>query len=386
MKSSKEIACEYKDALVEYRRKLHASPELTNREYNTHAWILGQMKQFGIPVKSGISGNSVVAYIDSGRPGKCIAFRADIDALPIQEMNDVPYKSTVPDVMHACGHDAHTAILMCLANALADNNDLINGKVVFLFQQAEEGGDGAETLVKDGALDGVDRIFALHVDSGSPVGTITTGAGVQYASNESFSIEITGRGTHGATPHNGIDPITAGCSIISEIYLIKSKLIDPLEQFVINVCQFTAGKAANVVPEKALIRGTVRCFSNAVRQNIKSHIQSICKSIGEMKGCSCEVRYDHSVPVVINSEDETTLVTEAIAGLGYTVFDNQPPKTVSEDFACMLEKVPGCIFGLGSGNIERGITAPHHSPLFDIDEDCLLIGLESMLEIYRRAV
>jgi amidohydrolase len=385
MKQLQEIARGYKEKLVEYRRYLHAHPELTNQEVETSAWIRKMLYDHNIPIRDGIRGNSVVAYIEGGVPGPCIAFRADMDALPVQEMNDVPYKSTVPGVMHACGHDAHTAILMCLAQALAENREMIKGKVIFLFQQAEEGGRGGEKLVQDGALDGVDRAFALHVGPNSPVGTITTGIGVQNASSDTFSIEITGKGTHGALPHEGIDPITTGCTIVSEINLIKSKFINPMEQFVVNVCQFSAGQAENVVPEKAVIKGTVRCFSESVRQTVAYHIKNISQSICTMRGCSCEIAYHFNMPCVVNSEMETMLVMEAVREQGYTVNRSQMPQMVSEDFAYILQKVPGCMFGLAAGNAEKGIAAPNHSPYFDIDEDCLLVGLESMLSIYRKA-
>jgi amidohydrolase len=386
MKKPKVISNEYKKKLVEYRRYLHAQPELTNQELNTSAWIKDKLKEYNIPIKNEIRGNSVVAYIKSSVPGPCIAFRADMDALPIQEMNDVPYKSTNPGVMHACGHDAHTAILMCLAQAFADNQDIIKGKVLFLFQQAEEGGGGAEKLLQDGVLNGVDSVFALHVGPNFPVGTIATGVGVQNASSDSFCIEITGRGTHGATPHEGIDPISTGCTIISEMNLIKSKMINSLEPFVVNVCQFTSGQAANIVPEKAVIKGTVRCFNESVRHKIESYVRNISQSICNMKGCSCEILYDCITPSVINAEKETKLVIEAISAQGYTVLDHQPPQLVSEDFAYLSERVPGCIFGLGAGNVNKGIIAPPHSPRFDIDEDCLVVGLESMLSVYQKAI
>ena len=385
MKSLEEISGGYKEKLVEYRRYLHAHPELTNQEFSTSDWIRKMLYDHNIPIKDGIRGNSVVAYIESGIPGPCIAFRADMDALPVQEMNDVPYKSTIPGVMHACGHDAHTAILMCLAQALAENREMIKGKVMFLFQQAEEGGRGGEKLVQDGALDGVDSAFALHVGPNSPVGTITAGVGVQNASSDAFCIEIIGKGTHGALPHEGIDPITTGCTIVSEMNLIKSKLINPIEQFVVNVCQFSAGQAENIVPEKAVIKGTVRCFSESVRQKVAYHIKNISQSICNMRGCSCEIIYDFCIPGVVNAEKETKLVIEAVREQGYTVNQSQIPQMVSEDFAYILQKVPGCMFSLAAGNTEKGITAPNHSPYFDIDEDCLLVGLESMLSIYRKA-
>lgn len=386
MNRPKEISKEYKAKLIDYRRHLHTNPEITNQEFKTCAWIKDKLKESNIQTKEGIRENSVVAYIEGNVPGPCIAFRGDMDALPLQELNDVPYKSSNPGVMHACGHDAHTAILMGLAQAFAENKDMIKGKVVFLFQQAEEGGKGGEKLVQDGALDGVDRVFALHVVPNIPVGTTALGIGVQNASADLFSIEITGKGTHGATPQEGIDPITTGCSIISEIYMIKSKLISPMEPFVINICQFTSGQAGNVVPEKALIQGTVRCFNESVRIEVEALIRKICDSICGMRGCTCEINYNHITPCVVNSEKEAKLVIEAISGQGYTVFNQNSPQMVSEDFAYLSQKVPGCIFGLGAGNVSKGIVEPPHSPRFNIDEDCLQVGLESMLAIYEKAI
>ena len=246
MKTPKEVSASYSDKLVEYRRFLHAYPELTNEERETSAWIREKLRKSCVTVREGISGNSVVGLIDGEPGGPCVAFRGDMDALPIRETNDVPYRSTADGIMHACGHDAHTAILLCLAEALAANRELVKGRVVFLFQQGEEGGGGAEKLVAEGATDGVDCAFGLHVGNAIPVGTICMSAGTQTASSDSFVIRIHGRGTHGATPHLGVNPIAAGCAIVTELGQLRSRLIDPLEPCVVSVCQFTSGNTANV--------------------------------------------------------------------------------------------------------------------------------------------
>lgn len=378
----KTIASEYALTLSEYRRYLHMHPEPTNKEYNTSVWIKAKLRESNIPFKDGIRGNSVVAYIDGGRPGPCIAFRGDMDALPIEECNNVPYKSTNPGVMHACGHDAHTAILLCLAQLFSANRDIIKGRVVFLFQEAEEGGGGAERLVSDGAMEGIDKVFALHVAPELSVGTVSLSAGVQNASSDTFSIEITGKGTHGATPHLGIDPITTGCTIVTELSLIRSKLFDALEPFLINVCQFTSGYADNVAPETAVIKGTVRCLSEELRSQVQSHIERISRSVCSMKGCKCSITYNRVAPVLINSKEEAELAAKAISECGYTVESLAAPRLIAEDFACLLKEAPGCIFALGCGNADKGLTASLHSPNFDMDEACLQVGLECMLAIY----
>ncbi len=236
--------------------------------------------------------------------------------------------------------------------------------------------------MRDGAMAGVDKVFALHVAPDLPTGTLSLSAGVQNASSDTFCIELTGKGTHGATPQNGIDPITTGCTLVSELYLIPSKLFNALETILINVCQFTSGHAANVVPETAVIKGTVRCLNEEVRKKVEANILRISESVCSMKGCKYSFSYHKNAPVLINSKKEAELAAEAISSSGYIVEELKAPRLVSEDFACLLNEAPGCIFALGCGNAEKGIASSLHSPYFDMDEDCLQIGLECMLAIY----
>ena len=383
-----QIAEPYREKLVQYRRHLHAHPELSFHETETSAWIKDRLSAAGIDILPGITGNSVVGVIDSGIPGPCIAFRTDFDALPIQEDVDVPYKSQVPNVMHACGHDAHTAILLCLAEVFAANRDLIqHGSVRFLFQQAEEVmPGGAFYLVKDGIMKDVDRIFGLHISNMYETGTLACTAGPTLAAVSNFEIVIKGQTGHAAFPHKAVDTITPGCAIISELNQLVTKSTSAQETLVINVTQFIAGDQTpvNVVPGIAVLRGTIRTHNNTLFREMQKKVGEVAEAVCAMKGCTCEYHCDSGYPAVINTIEETKMAWDAIQELGYHAV-TAPANMGGEDFAYYLLEKPGCYLKLGVANAAKGITVLPHNCRFTLDEDAMIIGLKTFLATYLNA-
>lgn len=380
-----QIAEPYREKLVQYRRHLHENPELSFQEVHTSAWIKEHLQNAGIDLLPGISGNSVVGVIDSGLPGPCIAFRADIDALPIQEEIEVPYKSKVPNVMHACGHDAHTAILLCLAEAFSANRDLIKrGSIRFLFQQAEEVmPGGASYLVKDGVMKDVDRIFALHISNMYETGTIACTCGPTLAATSNFEIVIKGQSGHAAFPHKAVDTITPGCAIISELNQLITKATSAQETLVVNVTQFIAGDKTpvNVVPDTAILRGTIRTHNNTLFHEMQKKVGEVASAVCAMKGCACEYHCDAGYPAVINTAEETQMAWNAIQEMGYQAV-TAPANMGGEDFAYYLLEKPGCYLKLGVANAEKGITVLPHNCRFTLDEDAMLVGMKVLMATY----
>lgn len=383
-----QIAESYREKLVRYRRHLHENPELSFQETNTAAWLRERLQDAGIGLLPGVSGNSVVAEIDSGVPGPCVAFRADIDALPIQEETGLPFQSKVPNVMHACGHDAHTAILLCLAEAMAANRQLVQrGKIRFFFQQAEElMPGGARQLVQDGMMRDVDRIFGLHISNMYETGTLACTSGPTLAGVSNFEITIKGQSGHAAFPHKAVDPITAGCAVISELAQLITKRTSALETLVVNVTQFIAGDKTpvNVVPETAVLRGTIRTHNNDLFYDTQKKVGEIAAAVCAAKGCECTYTCDKGYPAVINTEAETKMAWDAIQAMGYHAV-TAPANMGGEDFAYYLLEKPGCYIKLGVSNAAKGITVLPHNCRFDLDEDAMLVGLKVFMATYREA-
>ena len=310
----------YGEKLVAYRRHLHENPELSFHEEKTSAWIREHLEAAGVPLMPGISGNSVVGVIDSGIPGPCVAFRADIDALPIQEETGLPYSSKVPNVMHACGHDAHTAILLCLAEIIAANRQIVEkGSIRFIFQQGEEVmPGGAHQLVKDGVMKDVDCVFGLHISNLFETGTVACTAGPTLAAACYFKIAIKGQAGHAAFPHKAVDTITPGCAIINELSQLVTKGTSAQETLVVNVTRFIAGDKTplNVVPETAVLEGTIRAYNNELFRETQKKVGEIAQAVCAMKGCTCEYTCEDGYPAVINTEAETELAREAVREMG----------------------------------------------------------------------
>lgn len=367
--------------MVELRRYFHQHPELSFQEVHTPQKIAQFLTELGLEVKTGVGGRGVVGYIRGGKPGKTVALRADFDALPIQDEKNVPYKSTVDGVMHACGHDAHTATLLYVAKVLAEHKDELSGTVVLIHQFAEEiTPGGAISMIEDDCLEEVEAIFGTHLWSPLPIGTVGYNAGPFMAAADRFELEIIGKGGHGASPHETIDPIAIGTSIVQQLQQIVSRRINPLKPAVLTIASFHAGSAFNVIPSTASITGTVRTFDTDVQNQIITEMEKIIASTCENAGASYTFNYATGYPAVINHPEETMLLVrsaEKVVGADQTIHID--PSMGGEDFAYYLQKVPGTFFFTGAGNAEKGIIYPHHHGKFDIDEQAMLIAAKVLL-------
>jgi amidohydrolase len=361
------------EEMVVMRRYLHMNPELSFKEEKTAKYIVDFYADLGVDVRSGVGGNGVVARIKGGRPGKTVALRADFDALPIQDEKDVPYKSTVPGVMHACGHDGHTATLLQLAKAIHEMQEELAGEYVFIHQHAEEyAPGGAKPMIEDGCLDGVDVIFGTHLWSLTDAGTIEYRTGPTMAAADRFNITVQGAGGHGAAPHQTKDAIAIGAQLVTNLQQIVSRRVNPTESAVLSVGSFVAENAFNVIADSAKIGGTVRTFAPKIRDLMEREMKRVVDGTALANDCEIEFVYERGYPAVVNHEDETEFlksVAEKIQGVENVV--ETEPHMGGEDFAYYLEKVPGTFFFTGA---RPENPFPHHHPKFDFDENAMLIA------------
>jgi amidohydrolase len=369
--------------MVEWRRDFHMHPELSFEEERTPQKIAEYLTSLGIEVKTGVGGRGVVGIIRGGKPGKTIALRADFDALPIQDEKTVPYKSTVPGVMHACGHDGHTATLLGVAKVLSDNREHLNGNVVLLHQHAEEKAPGgAVQMIKDGALEGVDVVFGSHLMANSPFGTYAYRKGAMMAAADSFTINIQGKGGHGSSPHETVDPIVIGAQVVNQLQHLVSRQINPLKPAVVSVGSFHAGGASNVIADTAEITGTVRTFDPETRDYIEREMKTIVEGICAAFHATCQVTYSHGYPPVVNHEIETDVFVSVMKKhFPEEGLINIDPIMGSEDFGYFIQDKPGTFFFTGAGNEEIGACYPHHHPKFDFDERAMLLAGQAFLAI-----
>lgn len=364
------------DEMVTLRRDFHMYPELSFQEERTARVIAAYQRKLGLDVQTGVGGYGVVATLRGGKPGKTVAIRADFDALPIIEENDVPYKSKHDGVMHACGHDAHTAIVLGIAKALSSIKEELAGTVVFIHQHAEEQDPGgAKSMVEAGALAGVDAIFATHMENYIPVDYIWHSDQYILASSDDFKIELKGRGGHAAFPHDTTDIIAIGSQLVSNLQQIISRKIDPMKPAVLTIASFQAGKASNVISEKAVLEGTVRTFDKDVRLEIYNNIKQITEHTCKAFGADFDIDYMFGYPATKNDRTMNQLMVHAAK----SVLDEEniieiEPNMGAEDFSYFLNEVPGTYFFTGSANKEKGFVYPYHHPKFDIDEKALLNG------------
>lgn len=371
----------YED-MVATRRYLHQHPELSFKEEKTAAYIANTYEELGIPYEKNVGGNGVVATLKGGKPGKKIALRADFDALPIQEENDVPYKSTVPNVMHACGHDGHTATLLGIAKAAKSLQDQLPGTLVFVHQHAEEyAPGGAKPIIETGILDDVDAVFGTHLWSDTPLGTIETADKEFMAGADRFEIEIIGKGGHGAQPHQTKDAVLIGSQVVTALQQIISRRLDPLHTAVITVGTFEAGAAFNVIADSAKLTGTVRTFDTAVQEQIKMEIENVLKGITTANGASYKYEYIEGYPPVINHPAEAQLVLDASKEVREVQEANKVlPTMTGEDFSYYLHDKPGAFFFTGAKKEDHYY--PHHHPKFDFDERAMVIAAKTLLSTY----
>ena len=360
--------------IYSYRRDFHQYPELSFQEYRTAETISKHLESFGIEHRTGVGKTGVVGEIVFG-DGPTIALRADMDALPIQEVGDLKYKSKNEGVMHACGHDGHMAILLGAANVLSKNKKLKKGKVRFIFQPAEEGAGGARYMIKDGCLDQVDEIYGLHLWNYQPVGEIGVKNGPIMAAADMFDIIIKGKGGHGATPQGTVDAIVVASNLITMLQTIVSRNTNPLDNTVVTIGEINGGQNFNVIADEVRLTGTTRAYTENNRNMIKKRMQDIIDGVSKSFGAEIVLKYKEGYPPTVNHEDPTKLVLEASSmvvgkGAGYPYLSMG-----GEDFSYYLQKVPGCFFFVGSAPDKNNIlSTPHHCSHFDIDERSLLIG------------
>ncbi len=359
--------------MVVIRRHLHMHPELSFKEENTAKFIVDFYAQLGIEVQSGVGGNGVIARVKGGKPGKTVALRADFDALPIQDEKEVSYQSTVPGVMHACGHDGHTATLLQLAKAIHELQENLSGEYVFIHQHAEEfAPGGAKPMIEAGCLDGVDVIFGTHLWSLTDFGTIEYRVGPVMAAADRFDIIIQGAGGHGAAPHQTKDAVAIGAQLVTNLQQIVSRRVNPTESAVLSVASFIADNAFNVIADSAQLGGTVRTFNPEIRSLMESEIQRVVDGTALANDCKIELTYTRGYPTVVNHEAETIFlktIAQDVPGVEAVLETKQ--HMGGEDFGYYLEKVPGTFFFTGAKPDEP---YPHHHPKFDFDENAMLVA------------
>lgn len=366
--------------MVEIRRFLHQHPELSFQEKNTAAYIANYYKKIGIPVQEQVGGHGVVARIEGALPGKTVALRADFDALPIQDEKDVEYRSIVPGVMHACGHDGHTATLLVLGKTLHEMRSKLSGTVVLIHQHAEEyAPGGAKPMIEAGCLDGVDVIFGTHLWSSEPLGKILYRTGPIMAAADRFEIVIKGSGGHGAQPHKTKDSIVIGSQVVSELQQIVSRRVNPIDPAVVTIGSFMADNAFNVIADSAKLIGTVRTFNPEVRDFIEEEIGQILKGACLSARCEYEYVYERGYPAVVNHKGETDLLVQSVD----TVDEVHSVEEIEmqmggEDFSHYLEHVKGTFFFTGAMPENVEVAFPHHHPKFDINEKALLIAAKTL--------
>ena len=368
--------------MVALRRDLHAHPELAFEEVRTCGMVAQRLRSLGLEVQMGVAQTGVVGLLRGGasQPGaKTIAIRADIDALPLQELNEIDYRSQVDGKMHACGHDGHTAIALAVATVLSKRRAELNGTVQFLFQPAEERLSGARPMVEEGAMEGVDGILGLHLISSYPLGRVGVRAGTVFASADRFVVTVHGKGGHAAEPDKAVDPIVIAAHLITALQTLISRETSPFSPAVVTIGIVKAGTAFNVIPETAVLQGTMRAFSPDHRAQLLRRMQEVTSGIASAMGGSCQVELFDGCPPCTNDVAMTALVHKAaVASVGEQAVDSGEDvrRTASDDMAYFLNAAPGCYFLVGAHNQEKGAAYPHHHPRFNIDEDALPVGVE----------
>lgn len=376
-----QLASQIKEEVITWRRQMHQNPELSFHEEKTAQFVYETLESFGNLELSRPTKTSVVARLIGSHPGKTIAIRADMDALPIQEENTLEFASTNPGVMHACGHDGHTAMLLGTAKILSGLKDQIKGEVRFFFQHAEEiFPGGAEEMVQAGVMDGVDLVIGTHLWSPLEKGKVGVVYGSMMAAPDAFYITVNGKGGHAALPHQTIDSIAVAAQVVTNLQHIVSRNTDPLDNLVISVTQFIGGTTHNVIPGSVQICGTVRSFNASLRETIPGKMERIVKGITDAHEANYEFNYQFGYRPVINNDEVTSVIEETVREVfGEEALDLMRPNMGGEDFSAYMEKAPGCYFYVGAGNAEQGITYPHHHARFTIDEDALEIGVKTFI-------
>ncbi len=380
MLNGKKLAAEIEQEVIAWRRGLHQRAELSFQEKETTEYLAAVLTEIGVPFRR-TEPTGLIGEIKGGKPGKTVALRADIDALPICEPEGLPFRSAHEGVMHACGHDTHAAMLLGAAKILWENREALSGTVRLIFQPGEETGKGAETMIEQGAMDGVAAVFGIHAVPMEPAGRMSVAAGPIQASNDEFSITVTGRACHGAAPEDGADATVAAAAVVLALQTIVSRETAPLEPLCVTVGQFQSGVRFNIVSGKAELNGTVRCFSEQTRAAVPGLLERIAKSTAAVYGCTAKVQVGFDCGVLSCDERLTAIARKAAAAAspdGMTVAE-LPKKMVSEDFASYTGYAPGSFVTVGIGG-----DAPLHNERMTVDESALKTGVAMHVEMAQR--
>lgn len=361
--------------MVEWRRYLHQHPELSYHEEKTSAFVADRLRELGIDVRTRFGGGyGVVGVLKGSKPGKTVVLRADMDALPIQDEKSCDYSSEVPGVMHACGHDGHTSILLAVATYFSARKEDLPGEIRFVFQPAEEVcPGGAKGMIEAGVLEGADAVYGVHLWTPFPAGTAASTPGPMMAAADEFFIDIIGKGGHGGMPHVTVDSVVAGSALVMQLQSIVSRSVNPLRPAVVTIGTIQGGSAQNVIAESCRITGTVRTFDEETRQFIRERIEEITRLTAQTYGAESKIQYLMGYPPLVNDEAETErFFREAPKVFGESKVERCEKIMPAEDFAYYLQEIPGCFMFVGAGNEELQAVYPHHHPRFDFDESAML--------------
>ncbi len=373
-------AAEMQDEVAAWRRHIHENPGILYEVEHTASFVAEKLKEFGVDeIVTGIGQTGVVGIIHGRAPGRTVAFRADMDALPLTEITGAEWASKLPGKMHACGHDGHTAMLLGAAKYLAETRNF-SGTLAVVFQPAEEGGRGGEAMVEDGMMDrfGIQEVYGLHNRPGIPLGQFAIRQGAIMGAPDKFEIHITGRGGHAAEPHNTIDPIAIGAQIVSNAQLIASRNVNPLRSVVVSITRFQAGTTHNIIPETAVLEGTVRTLDESIRDFAEDRLRTLVQTIASAHGASATFEYERACPVTINHDAEALYAAEAATGVvgPANVDANTDPMMAGEDFSFMLNARPGAFMFIGNGD-----SAGLHNPAYDFNDEAIAYGISYWVKL-----
>ncbi|MBC1340069.1 amidohydrolase [Listeria welshimeri] len=373
----KQTILNKEEEMIAFRRDLHMHPELQWQELRTTDQVAKELGKLGIPYRR-TNPTGLIADLEGGKPGKTVALRADMDALPVQELNqDLSYKSTEDGKMHACGHDSHTSMLLTAAKALVEVKDELAGTVRFIFQPSEENAEGAKEMVAQGAMEGVDHVFGIHIWSQTPSGKISCVVGSSFASADIIEIDFKGQGGHGAMPHDTIDAAIIASSFVMNLQAIVSRETNPLDPVVVTIGKMEVGTRFNVIAENAHLEGTLRCFNNTTRAKVAKSIEQYAKKTAAIYGGTAEMVYKQGTQPVINDEKSALLVQKTITeSFGEDALYFEPPTTGGEDFSYFQDEASGSFALVGSGNPAKDTEWAHHHGRFNIDESAMKNGAE----------
>jgi carboxypeptidase Ss1 len=369
--------------IISIRREIHQRPELAYHEEATAKLAAEKLKTLGIEVRQGIGGTGVLGTLKGRRSGRVVALRADMDALPLEEMADVPFKSNVKGAMHACGHDTHVAMLLGTAKLLANHRDELQGTVKFLFQPAEEHGGrgGAKPMIEAGVMNNpkVDFVFGLHIDGDEDSATLAFRGGPIMAAPDTFQIRIIGKGGHGSAPHQTVDPVYIAAQVITALQGVSGRMMDPIQPFVITVGAVHAGTKENIIPDEAILDGTIRTLEEATRKRAKAKVAEVAKGVCRAFGATAQIEFEtDAYPVTVNDEKVTDRAMGFVKRIPGAKVKIRKQQLGGEDFSRFLQEAPGTFYFLGTRNASKGCVYPNHSSKFKVDEEVLKLGTASL--------